>query len=83
VSRHERVYPGVSAWERRPRLRPDRLDGAVLTRAEEKWLTDVGPALAPGARLVLLDPDPALAVPAEARVTELASDARAWVGVRD
>lgn len=83
VSRHERVYPVVSGWERRPRLRPDRLDGAVLTRAEEKWLTDVGPAMVAGARLVLLDPDPALAVSAEARVTELASDARAWVGVRD
>ena len=82
VSRHERVFPVVPGWERRPRLRPGRLDGAVLTRDDEEWLTDFGQALATGARLVVLDPNPALAVPAEARLTELASDARAWVGVR-
>jgi uncharacterized protein YbaR (Trm112 family) len=82
ASRHERVFPVVPGRGRRPRLRPGRLDGAVLTRDDEEWLTDVGRALAAGARLVVLDPDPALAVPAEARLTELASDTRAWVGVR-
>lgn len=82
VSRHERVYPVVPGSGRRPRLRPGRLDGAVLARDDEEWLADVGQALAAGARLVLLDPDPDLAVPTEARLTELASDARAWVGVR-
>lgn len=82
ASRHERVFPVVPGRGLRPRLRPGRLDGAVLTRDDEEWLTDVGQSLAPGARLVLLEPDPALAVPAEARLTELASDARAWVGVR-
>jgi len=83
ASRHGRVYPVVCRTVTRPRVRPGRLDGAVLTRDGEKWLTDLGRVLAPGARLVLLDPDPAPAVPAEARLTELASDARAWVGVRD
>lgn len=80
--RHDRVHPVVSGRPTKPPIRPGRLDGAVLTRDGEEWLTDLGRALAPGGRLVLLGPDPALAVPAEARLTELASDPRAWVGVR-
>jgi uncharacterized protein YbaR (Trm112 family) len=82
ASRHERVFSVVPGPGLRPRLRPGRLDGAVLTGDGEEWLPDVGQALATGARLVVLDPDPALRAPPEARLTELASDARAWVGVR-
>lgn len=82
ASRHERVFPVVPGRGPRPRLRPGRLGGAVLTRDGEEWLPDVGQALAAGARLVVLDPDPGLAAPPEARLTELASNARAWVGVR-
>lgn len=81
--RHGRVHPVVPADDAAPRLRPGRLDGAVLAGAAGAWLTALGIAFAPSAHVVVLDPEPGLAVPDAARLTELASDSRAWVGARD
>jgi len=81
--RHGRVHPVVPADGAAPRLRPRRLDGAVLAGAAGAWLTALGPALVPSAHVVVLDPEPGLAMPDAAGLTELASDSRAWVGVRD
>lgn len=81
-NRHDRVYPVVPADSTAPRLLPGRLDGAVLAGTQEAWLAPLSAALAPAAHVVVLDPEPGLSVPDTARITELASDPRAWVGAR-
>lgn len=83
IERHARVYPVVPSGDH-PHLpfRPGSLDGAVLTGDRADLVTEIAPALAAGARLVVLAPRGARPGRDAPSLRELAADARAWVGVR-
>lgn len=81
--RHPRVHPVVPPEPAAiPRFRPGRLDGAVIVPGHGSRAVAIAPALKPGGRLVVLGPGAGFAAPADAGFEELASDSRAWVGVR-
>lgn len=86
AGRHPRVHPVVpsaagSAGSYLP-FRPGSFGGAVLTGGWPDLPAAVAPALTPGARLVVLAPRDGTPGRAGPPLRELASDARAWVGVR-
>ncbi|MGD8495220.1 MAG: Trm112 family protein [Gemmatimonadales bacterium] len=79
--RHSRVHPVVPPGPGAvPQLRPGRLDGAVISARDGSLAAAIAPALKSGGRLVALGPG--FTPPADAGFEELASDSRAWVGVR-
>ena len=84
--KHPRVYPVVpsragSVGSHLP-FRAGSFGGAVLTGGAPGLVSGVVPALEEGARLVVLAPRVGAAGVAARSLRELASDARAWVGVR-
>lgn len=83
TARHPRVYPVIPSHggEHLP-FRPGTFGGAVLTGGRPDLVAEVVPALAAGARLVVLVPHGLRPDQAALSLRELASDARAWVGVR-
>jgi hypothetical protein len=83
---HPRVYPivpapGESAGPHLP-FRAGSFAGAVLTRAGSDLVADIAAGLEAEARLVVLAPREGAAGHGAPLLRELASDARAWVGVR-
>jgi len=83
TARHPRVYPVVpsGAGDHLP-FRSGTFSGAVLAGDRPDLASEITPALGAGARLVVLAPHgvrPDRDAPA---LRELASDSRAWVGVR-
>lgn len=80
---HPRVYPVVPSGDH-PHLpfRPGSFGGAVLTGGRADLVAEIVPALAAGARLVVLAPRGARPDDATSALRRLAADARAWVGVR-
>lgn len=79
--RHPRVHPVVPPGPgAMPRLRPGRLDGAVISARDGSLAAAIAQALKAGGRLVALGPG--FTPPPDADFEELASDPRAWVGAR-
>lgn len=80
---HERVHWIVPATGVPLPMRSARLHGVVVVGTDSVEPAEAGRILVPGSRLVILAPGPE--VPAflpAGSVRELASDSRAWVGVR-
>lgn len=82
TGRHSRVYPVVPSAGGHLPFRSGTFGGAVLTGARYDLVTNIAPTLAAGARLIVLAPRGAAPDRDVPSLRELASDARAWVGVR-
>jgi len=81
--RHERVHWIVPAPGSQLPMRSARLHGALATGASSIEPAEAGRVLVPGCRLVILTPEAeALTFLEASPVRELASDSRAWVGIR-
>jgi len=81
--RHERVHWIVPVPGAPLPIRSARLQGAVLVGPTQIHAAEAGRVLGPGCRLVILTPgQKAPAFLPTAPIGELASDSRAWVGVR-
>ena len=83
TARHPRVYPVIPSrsGEYLP-FRPGTFGGAVLTGDRPDLVAEVAPSLAIGARLVVLTPGATVPDRAAPALRELASDPRAWGGLR-
>ncbi len=81
--RHERVHWIVPAPGAQLPMRSARLHGALTTGASYIEAAEAGRVLVSGCRLVILTPEAEAPTFLEAApVRELASDSRAWVGIR-